>query len=68
MKSKRVDPAGPVRATDVAEYLDTSVSNLARWRFEGKGPKYLKLGGRSIRYFWSDVDAWLEQSREVPGA
>ncbi len=52
----------------MAEYLDTSVSNLARWRFEGKGPKYLKLGGRSIRYFWSDVDAWLEQSREVPGA
>ena len=46
------------KVSEVAEYLGTSPSQLARLRFEGKGPTYVKLG-RSVRYRWGDVEAWV---------
>jgi hypothetical protein len=53
--------SGLVKAGPVAEYLETTVSNLARLRFEGRGPAYVRLG-RSIRYRWEDVERWVEES------
>jgi predicted DNA-binding transcriptional regulator AlpA len=50
---------GLAKAAAVAEYLGTTVPQLARLRWEGKGPTYVRLG-RSIRYRWPDVDAWVE--------
>jgi hypothetical protein len=34
----------------------------------GKGPVYLKISGRTIKYRLSDLDAFLEQSVTQPGA
>ena len=48
---------------ETAERLRISVRTLARWRLEGGGPRYAKLGG-SVRYRSSSVDAWVEE-REV---
>ena len=50
---------GLAKAAAVADYLGTTIAQLARLRWEGKGPTYVRLG-RSIRYRWSDVDAWVE--------
>jgi len=50
---------------EVAKILGTSRSTLARWRREGKGPKYLKLGEgmfAAVRYRGSDVRAFIEGS------
>jgi len=44
--------------SEVAKYLLVSVAALRRWRLEGRGPQYLKIGSL-VRYKWSDVDAWL---------
>lgn len=44
--------------SEVAEYLGTSVPVLAKWRYHGRGPRFVTVG-RSIRYRWSEVDAWL---------
>lgn len=44
---------------DVAEYLGITVANLARWRWEGSGPPYRRVG-RLIRYRWDEVDQWVE--------
>jgi excisionase family DNA binding protein len=43
----------------VADYTQTSVPTLARWAAEGRGPKFVKLGG-AVRYRKADVLAWLD--------
>jgi predicted DNA-binding transcriptional regulator AlpA len=57
---------GLAKAAAVADYLGTTVAQLARLRWEGKGPTYVRLG-RSIRYRWSDVDAWVEANLKTDG-
>ena len=46
----------------VARRIDMSEPSLARMRCEGTGPAYLKLG-RSVKYRWSDVEAWLQSQQ-----
>ncbi|WP_299436786.1 helix-turn-helix domain-containing protein [uncultured Rhodospira sp.] len=41
-----------------AAYLSKTVRTLERWRRDGVGPRYLRVG-RTIRYRRADVDAWL---------
>jgi predicted DNA-binding transcriptional regulator AlpA len=53
-----------VKAAAVAKHLDTSVNQLTRLRYEGKGPQYIKLG-RSVRYRWADVDAWVQAQEKA---
>lgn len=43
---------------EVAPRLAVSLASLRRWRVEGRGPRYLKLGA-SVRYRIADVEAWL---------
>lgn len=53
---EKLDPHG------AASYLNTSRATLARWRVQGGGPPFIKMGGR-IRYDVEDLDAWLESRR-----
>ena len=47
-----------------AKQLSLGVSTLARWRLEGAGPRWKKLG-RSVRYLQADIDEWLDaQTRQ----
>jgi excisionase family DNA binding protein len=49
---------------EVAAYLNgIPVKTLAKWRSEGTGPAYMKVG-RHVRYRLADVVAW-ENSRLV---
>ena len=34
-------------------------STLAHWRSEGRGPAFVKLGGR-VAYYGSDLNRWVE--------
>ena len=48
------------------------VKTLQRWRLEGKGPRFRKLGGAAVRYDLRDIEQWIESSpaggsREVTG-
>lgn len=36
-----------------------SVRTLQRWRLEGHGPRFIKIG-RLVRYRQSDLDAFIE--------
>lgn len=45
----------------LGERLGLSVGALAQMRYRGNGPKFIKLGGRQIRYSEADVQAWLDQ-------
>jgi len=43
-----------------AEYLGgIAIPTLARWRVEGRGPRFVKLGSR-VFYDRADLDRWLE--------
>lgn len=54
-------PEPLIKAEQVAQLVGTSVGQLAQWRFHGDGPPFIKLG-RSVRYRWSDVEAWLDDN------
>lgn len=44
---------------DAAVYLGVGYSTLKKWRSEGRGPKYAKVGN-SVLYRPSDLDAFVE--------
>ena len=44
---------------EVAEYLGVSVSSVRRWRLNGGGPRWVRVGGGSIRYPFADLEAYL---------
>lgn len=54
------------KSKPVADFVGTTEANLARLRYEGKGPDFVRLG-RSIRYRWSDVYRWVEQNTHKAG-
>jgi hypothetical protein len=43
-------------------YVGIAVQTLARWRVEGGGPTYIKIGSR-VRYDRVDLDRWLNERR-----
>tara|TARA_B100000378_G_scaffold186844_1_gene151529 strand:+ start:472 stop:702 length:231 start_codon:yes stop_codon:yes gene_type:complete len=38
-----------------------TTGRLAMWRYEGKGPKFRKLG-RTVLYALDEVEAWIEST------
>lgn len=48
----------------VSEMIGVGRQTLANWRGQGKGPRYVKLEGRLVRYALSDVIEFME-SRKV---
>jgi helix-turn-helix protein len=49
-----------------ARYLHASPRTLERWRVDGDGPPYFKLGPglrAKVLYRLSDLDAWLARFR-----
>jgi len=51
---------------ETADYLGLPEHTIAKWRSERKGPPYLKLEGRLVRYAASDLDRWLDEQRVFP--
>ena len=53
---------GHLTEIDVAQILNLKVSTLRRWRWAGKGPRFLKFGG-AVRYDPVDLQDFIEASR-----
>lgn len=45
-----------------AEYLSVSVHTLRRWRLFRKGPAFVKVGAKAVRYRISDLEAFIGQT------
>jgi excisionase family DNA binding protein len=43
------------------EFLGVSVGTLANWRYQGRGPRFVKVG-RHVRYRRADVESWLDRN------
>jgi len=48
-----------VRVREAASRLGLSASTLNKWRTQGRGPQFVKLG-RSVCYRTADLDSWLQ--------
>ncbi len=56
-------PSGKrLTAQAAADYLGVTTDWLARRRMRGDGPKFLRLGGRLVRYDVRELDRYLEAS------
>ncbi|WP_228805849.1 helix-turn-helix transcriptional regulator [Nocardia higoensis] len=49
-------------ATDAefCEYAGLTRGQSAQLRYTGRGPKFIKVTGRQVRYRWGDIEAWIE--------
>lgn len=54
--------ARPLTTSELAELLSMQPQTPRRWRHEGTGPVYIRLGSR-VRYRPRDVLAWLDAHR-----
>lgn len=43
-----------------AALIGVSEVTLKRWRIEQKGPAYIRVGGKAVRYHVADVQAWMK--------
>jgi hypothetical protein len=54
----RILPDGRMTREDAAKYLGLKVKTLAMWALQGKGPRFVRVGGRAF-YYLADVDAFV---------
>lgn len=50
---------------EAADFLGVSPNTLKDWRYRGKGPQYLRLSHKTVRYREVDLRIWMEVSRVV---
>ena len=50
--------------TELATWLGVPVSTIYNWRYTRSGPPGFKVG-RHVRYRRAEVDAWLDEQREL---
>lgn len=50
----------------LADFLGMSVRTIEDWRFDRKGPPYVRLGPRTVRYRSDIVLEWLAGDGERP--
>lgn len=54
-----------IREREAADMLNVSVAALRKWRREGKGPRYIKVG-RLVRYRVAELDSFVTQHEHTP--
>jgi excisionase family DNA binding protein len=52
----------------LAEELGIGEVTLWRWRRDGVGPRFHRVGPRAIRYARADVAEWMESHAELAAA
>ncbi len=51
--------ATTVSPAEAANRLGVEPSTLANWRWSGRGPRHVKVGGR-VRYRLVEISQWLD--------
>ncbi|WP_425349667.1 helix-turn-helix transcriptional regulator [Pseudorhodoplanes sinuspersici] len=59
MTMTQKDVSHRIWAVEAARYLRVSRSTLAKWRMNGEGPPYHRMGPRLVYYYQNEIDAWL---------
>ena len=51
-----------LNTNELSAMLGVTVNTLQIWRHQGKGPRYIKLSRRAVRYRQQDVLDWMNTS------
>lgn len=54
------NPADLLDENEAAHTLSVAVQTLRNWRWKGEGPRFVKLGKRTVRYRRGDLAAFVE--------
>ena len=46
---------------EAGRYLGFSGRTLQKWRWTGRGPSFVRISPRCVRYRRRDLDAWVEE-------
>lgn len=46
---------------EVANLLKVEVETLQKWRSVGKGPKYIKITPKIVRYYKEEIDDFIKR-------
>jgi predicted DNA-binding transcriptional regulator AlpA len=57
-----------LREREAAARLSVTPAALRKWRSIGRGPRFLRLGSRMIRYHENDLQHFMEQGTVYPFA
>lgn len=52
-----------VRDTEAARLLGVAVQTVRNWRCKGRGPNFIIVGDRGIRYSLDDIVKYRDQKR-----
>jgi len=61
-ESKETGADGLWSTDRTAEYLDLAPRTLVDWRYQGRGPEFVRLG-TAVRYRPEDVRQWVADQR-----
>jgi excisionase family DNA binding protein len=53
-------PRALLSPSEVSRYLGVPLGTLANWRYQGRGPAFLRVG-RHVRYRSEDVATWVDE-------
>ncbi len=59
---------GLINEQEAARKMGVKPITLQLWRLAGKGPRYVRLGTRTIRYRPEDIAAWIDARTMEEGA
>ena len=59
MEASMEDRTTTMAPEEAAARLGVRKSTLANWRWSGRGPRHVKVGGR-VRYRPCDIAGWLD--------
>jgi excisionase family DNA binding protein len=65
MKTVRLKEKEFFTTAEAANLLSLKTSTLHQWRWAKKGPKFTRMGSRTIRYHSQDLINWIESSNGI---
>jgi predicted DNA-binding transcriptional regulator AlpA len=61
VQAARARPPAPLLTEeDAAAYLKLTRRALQAWRYQGRGPRFVKISARAVRYRPEDLERWIE--------
>lgn len=68
MTETQLCPEDLLDSEQAGQYIGgVSIATMARYRSKGLGPKFIRVGGRRIRYRVRDLEEFLESRTVTPG-
>lgn len=62
MENQSIEMPQLMDEKELAELLGVQPRTLSQWRYHGRGPSFIRISGRCVRYMRSDVMEFLQEN------